>query len=99
MSLVFFLLRIVLSLLGSVLFYKKSPDNSLIRPFECGFIPIGTARSPFSLQFFLVALIFVIFDVELILLFPFIIRNGLTINSLRVLIYLLFIILLTGGLA
>lgn len=42
-----------------------------ISPFECGFIPRENSRSRFSNQFFLIALIFLIFDVELILLFPF----------------------------
>lgn len=40
------------------------------QPYECGMMPVGDAREPFSVKFYLVAMLFVLFDVEAVFLYP-----------------------------
>nr|YP_010296736.1 NADH dehydrogenase subunit 3 [Bohadschia argus]UMI33342.1 NADH dehydrogenase subunit 3 [Bohadschia argus] len=67
-------------------------------PYECGFDPINSARLPFSFRFFLIAILFLIFDLEIALLFPAMSAINLSINTF-ILFSTLFIVILAGGLA
>nr|AQM37756.1 NADH dehydrogenase subunit 3 [Unio crassus]AQM37770.1 NADH dehydrogenase subunit 3 [Unio crassus] len=64
------IISLVIFGLGLIISSRKSDEKSLSSPFECGFDPVGGSRVGFSLRFFLIMIVFVIFDFETVLLIP-----------------------------
>lgn len=59
----------VIVCLSAIIGRQKAPDERKL-PYECGVDPVGTTRHRFSVKFFLVAVLFIIFDVEVVFLYP-----------------------------
>nr|AML26012.1 NADH dehydrogenase subunit 3 [Staphylinidae sp. BMNH 1274241] len=97
-SMLILMISFIMMSIASLISKKTFLDREKTSPFECGFDPKNSARMPFSLQFFLIAVIFLIFDVEITLLIPFI----LILKFSNLLIYILsmsfFILILIFGL-
>jgi NADH-quinone oxidoreductase subunit A len=68
---------LVLAMLGgSYLIAKQHPNSEKLSPFECGFAPFDDARSQFDVRYYLVAILFIIFDLEVAFLFPWAVALG-----------------------
>ena len=70
----FFLVSVVLSsiiFLLSYLLSAKADDVEKLSAYECGFEPFEDSRGEFDIRFYLVAILFIIFDLEISFLFPF----------------------------
>ncbi|MBI9071679.1 MAG: NADH-quinone oxidoreductase subunit A [Melioribacteraceae bacterium] len=64
------ILFVGIAILLSKLIRPKRPTNEKLTTYECGEEPIGTPWVKFNIRFYVIALIFLIFDVEIVLLFP-----------------------------
>lgn len=62
-------ISLALMLAPFILAYKQ-PEAEKLSPYECGFEPFDDARMKFDVRFYLVAMLFIIFDLEVIFLFP-----------------------------
>nr|YP_003875583.1 NADH dehydrogenase subunit 3 [Caprella mutica]ADA69728.1 NADH dehydrogenase subunit 3 [Caprella mutica] len=65
-----FLVSAIMVLVTLMTSEKSSKEREKMTPFECGFSPMKKSRAPFSLRFFMVTLIFLIFDMEVSLVLP-----------------------------
>src|SRR5215470_6377632 len=61
---------------ASLVVARQNPDSEKLSPYECGFEPFADARSKFDVRFYLVSILFIIFDLEVAFLFPWAITLG-----------------------
>nr|YP_009344337.1 NADH dehydrogenase subunit 3 [Temnopleurus toreumaticus]APT42105.1 NADH dehydrogenase subunit 3 [Temnopleurus toreumaticus] len=77
---------------------SRLTDEEKNSPYECGFDPLNSARLPFSFRFFLVAILFLLFDLEIALLFPLPAASIMSHPSALIPISSVFMFILTLGL-
>nr|YP_025942.1 NADH dehydrogenase subunit 3 [Ophiura luetkenii]AAO65634.1 NADH dehydrogenase subunit 3 [Ophiura luetkenii] len=98
------LFLIICIVLTSLLFFlgqilpSNTPDLQKSSPYECGFDPINSSRLPFSFRFFLVALLFLLFDLEIAILLPLPLSILLINSSTITFPLIVFLLILTIGL-
>lgn len=91
-----FIISAIISI-ASFFLSEKTPDKEKVSVYECGFDPFHNPGEPFSIRFFLIAILFLVFDLEISYLFPWSISTSL-INLKGQLIITLFLIILILGL-
>nr|UFR82922.1 NADH dehydrogenase subunit 3 [Chalcosoma caucasus caucasus] len=97
-SIMIFLITFIMIIISLIISKKSFMDREKASPFECGFDPKSSSRLPFSIQFFLIAIIFLIFDVEIALLIPIILIMQMTNMLTYFIITLFFLVILLLGL-
>jgi NADH-quinone oxidoreductase subunit A len=75
---------------------RQKPDTEKLSAYECGFEAFGDARGKFDVRFYLVAILFIIFDLEVAFLFPWAVSLG-TIGTLGFWSMMVFLFVLTIG--
>ena len=86
----------LLIMIASWIVAKQNPDDQKLSPYECGFDAFEDTRSQFDVRFYLVAILFIIFDLEIAFLFPWAISLG-NIGSLGFISMMIFLFILTIG--
>jgi len=77
--LIFFLIAFaiaVIAVVASWIVAPQRPDSEKLSPYECGFEPFDDSRGRFDVRFYLVALLFIVFDLEVAFLFPWAVSLG-----------------------
>ena len=96
---IFFLVSLVLGLVIFILSYlliTQKVTVEKVSSYECGFDPFGDARNPFNIHFYIVGILFIVFDLEIMYLFPWALTLDFT-NSYGFLVIFFFLLILTVG--
>lgn len=82
--------------IASFIVARQKPDTEKVSAYECGFAPFNDARRQFDVRFYLVAILFIIFDLEVAFLFPWAVSLG-SIGMLGFWSMVVFLAILTIG--
>ena len=78
----------------TMLFSPKNPSSEKVGAYECGFEPFSDARKNFDIHFYVVAILFIIFDVEIVFLLPWVLSlNSLDFSGFYLVVFFLFLFL------
>nr|WKU83889.1 NADH dehydrogenase subunit 3 [Claraeola sicilis] len=97
-SVIIMTIAMIMMMLASTISKKSLNDREKSSPFECGFDPKSSSRLPFSMRFFLITIIFLIFDVEIALLLPMIMVMNISNMGMWMLTSMMLTIVLIIGL-
>lgn len=82
--------------LASFFLSEKTPDKEKVSVYECGFDPFHNPGEPFSIRFFLIAILFLVFDLEIAYLFPWSVSTSYIDLNGQIIIYVFLLILVLG---
>nr|AVJ52392.1 NADH dehydrogenase subunit 3 [Augocoris gomesii] len=88
----------LLMIMCTIISKTSITDREKMSPFECGFDPLNSPRTPFSVQFFLIAMLFLIFDIEIAIILPIIITMKFNMTSTWIMTIIFFTLILIMGL-
>jgi len=94
---IFSLVLSIIICFASLILSEKSPDKEKVSVYECGFDPFHTPGEPFSIRFFLIAILFLVFDLEISYLFPWSCSSNI-ISLEGHFVVIIFLVILTLGL-
>ena len=93
------IISVILSLIisfTSFILSQKTPNKEKVSVYECGFDPFHTPGEPFSIRFFVIGILFLIFDLEISYLIPWSANTNLITITGQIIVFLFLIILIIG---
>lgn len=97
--LIYFFVTTILAVVMFILPFFLAPqvsDNEKLSSYECGFEPFEDARLKFDIHFYVIAILFIIFDIEILFLFPWVL-NLKTIGFVGYFSFFFFLLFITFG--